>query len=326
MVGTVREDASSTQYAFDWQITGPEADGPDVSDAQRSVDALVADALRYRSSAAYAELLEFVGRFRFYSPFNAMLVHLQMPGASFVAPPHRWRERYGRGVKPGQRPLVILQPFGPVMFVYDVGQTEREPNAKPLPSGVESPFTMPPMRGVSEALDATIEAAKLDGVRVSMVPVGSQRAGCIRSTPAGLTQGVQVGPGSGQLLQVPIRYEVEISRSFSPTERYATLAHELGHLYCGHLGTPHPKWWPSRARLDPEVQEFEAESVAYMACLRLDPDAQMAPYLADHLRDEEHVPRIGLDRVLKAASDIIRAGGRRAAPREGWRQVWGVQP
>jgi IrrE N-terminal-like domain len=322
MVESTAEDVSSTQYSFQMEVVRP-ADGPDVSDAQRSIDALVADAQRYRSSAAFSELLRFVGEFRFYAPFNAMLIHLQLPGAQFVAPAHRWRDEYGRHIKPGERALVILQPFGPVMFVYDVAQTEPGPHARPLPSRVEHPFAMPPMRGVTEALDMTVDNAKLDGVRVSSVAVGSSRAGCIRGTASGVTQEVHIGRSPARRVQVPVRYEIELSRAFSPTERYATLAHELAHLYCGHLGTPHPKWWPSRTRLDPAVQEFEAESAAFIACLRIDPHARMPPYLADYLRDEQHVPPIGFDRVLKASGEIIRAGQRTAKPREAWQQVWG---
>ena len=31
----------------------------------------------------------FTARFRRYSPYNALLIHAQMPGATFVAPPSR---------------------------------------------------------------------------------------------------------------------------------------------------------------------------------------------------------------------------------------------
>jgi len=64
-----------------------------------------------------------------------MLIHIQMPGAKFVAPPHRWLHEYGQRIKPGAHPLVILQPMGPVMFVFDVSDTEPLPNAPPrIPS------------------------------------------------------------------------------------------------------------------------------------------------------------------------------------------------
>src|SRR5438105_15746564 len=101
--------------------------------ARRALDELFSLARRYKSSAAYRELIEFVGRFRSYSPFNAMLVHVQMPGATFVAPAKRWIREHRRKIKPGARPIVILQPMGPVMFVFDVADTEPEKGAPPLP-------------------------------------------------------------------------------------------------------------------------------------------------------------------------------------------------
>src|SRR5208282_903912 len=101
--------------------------------SKRALDELFHHAARYRSSASYRELLDFVARFRSYAPFNAMLVHIQMEGARFVAPAHRWAKEYRRTIKPGGRPLVILQPMGPVMFVFDVADTDAGPNAPPLP-------------------------------------------------------------------------------------------------------------------------------------------------------------------------------------------------
>ena len=60
-------------------------------------------------------VMRFVGRFRFYSPFNAMLIYTQMPGAHFVCTALRWRRDYHREIKIGARPIVILQPMGPIL-------------------------------------------------------------------------------------------------------------------------------------------------------------------------------------------------------------------
>jgi hypothetical protein len=49
-----------------------------------ALDELFTLARIYNSSDAYLALMRFVGRFRFYSPFNAMLIYTQMPGARFV--------------------------------------------------------------------------------------------------------------------------------------------------------------------------------------------------------------------------------------------------
>jgi hypothetical protein len=103
------------------------ADTPaELKDTQKALDQLFTLTMQYQSSATYQELLSFVGRFRFYSPYNAMLVHVQMPGATFVASASRWLTKYSRRIKTGARPIVILQPKGPVMFVFDVSDTEGE--------------------------------------------------------------------------------------------------------------------------------------------------------------------------------------------------------
>ena len=137
------------------------------------MDELFRLAGEYKTSKEYYGLLKFVGQFRFYSPYNAMLIHIiQKPGAQYVAPAHRWLNRYRRRIKPGARPLIILQPMGPVMFVYDVSDTEPEKDAPPWPPEIERPFE--PRRGrVGSELALTIENAKRDGVRITKHDAGS---------------------------------------------------------------------------------------------------------------------------------------------------------
>ena len=78
---------------------------------KRALDELFASAGRYSSTQEFQELVEFTRRFRHYSPFNALLVHAQKPGATYVLRSSEWRDKYGRTVKPGARPLVALQPM-----------------------------------------------------------------------------------------------------------------------------------------------------------------------------------------------------------------------
>jgi hypothetical protein len=112
----------------------------DRESVQTALDELFALAGKYNSSEDYLELMRFVGRFRFYSPFNAMLIHTQMPGAQFACTARKWRRDYGREIKINARPIVILQPMGPVLFLFDVSDTAPLPNGRPLPRRVEDPF------------------------------------------------------------------------------------------------------------------------------------------------------------------------------------------
>jgi hypothetical protein len=85
----------------------------DQDSARTALDELFTLAGKYNSSDAYLELMRFVGRFRFYSPFNAMLIYTQMPGAHFVCTARRWRKDFRREIKISARPIVILQPMRP---------------------------------------------------------------------------------------------------------------------------------------------------------------------------------------------------------------------
>jgi hypothetical protein len=128
--------------------------------------------------------MQFIGRFRSYSTFNAMLIHTQMPGARFAATARRWHREFQRKIKVEARPLVILQPMGPVLFVFDVTDTDQLPDALPLPPWIEDPFGV--LAGeVGRQFEQTIENAKRDGVSVSERGDGSQRAGSIQDAVPG---------------------------------------------------------------------------------------------------------------------------------------------
>jgi len=273
--------------------------------AKRALDELFSLTRQYRSSKTYHELLQFVARFRYYSPFNAMLVHIQMPGARFVAPPRRWLNGYGRHINPGARPMVILQPMGPVMFVFDVSDTEGDP----LPPQVEKPFEVRAGK-VGGRLPRTIENTKRDGVAIHTAKLGSQQGGSI-GPARGPAKVLKFGKTT-----VPVRYALELSQDATEESRYAALVHELAHLYCGHLGTPNDKWWPDRRGLEHQVREFEAESVAYMVCTRLGISNPSEQYLAGYMGQQNETPPISLECVVKAAGLIETMGRETLKPRK----------
>jgi hypothetical protein len=276
--------------------------------ARTALDELFTLARKYNSSAAYFELMRFVGRFRFYSPFNATLIHTQMPGAHFVCTALRWLRDYHREIKIGARPIVILQPMGPVLFVFDVSDTAPLPNARSLPPKVVDPFQV--RNGeIGGQLALTIENAKRDGVRVSERVDGSQRAGSIQWAAAGQHLEVTiVKKPMPKSMQIPVWFELLLNSIHSAEARYGTLVHELAHLYCGHLGTPNDRWWPNRQNLSPAVREFEAESVSYLVCTRLGIDTASDEYLAAYVRKCPATPPISLDRVMKSVRLLEKMG------------------
>ena len=288
--------------------------------AKRALDELFTLTFQYKTSKAYHELMQFVARFQYYSPFNAMLVHIQMPGARYVAPPRRWVHEYGRRIKVSARPLVILQPMGPVMFVFDVSDTEPTEQAKPLPPEIDKPFEV--RKGyVGGSHKSVIDNAKRDGVRTNKSAEGSQSAGSIRRVAMDLriTQKFQKGVDKNReavFIDIPVKYDLLVNTKLSREAQYATIVHELAHLYCGHLGTPDDRWWPNRRGLKHDVQEFEAESVTFLVCSRLNIDNPSEKYLSGYVSNQEQVPSISLECVMKAVGLIETMSRLRIKPRK----------
>jgi hypothetical protein len=288
---------------FDDQPTHPES-----LESLKALDELFLIAGQFTTRAAYADLLHFIARFRMYSPFNAMLVHTQMPGARFVATSKRWWERYKHTIHPGARPITILRPKGPVLFVFDVSDTSPLPGAPELPESITNPFAI--HRGKENGeLGKTIENAKRDGVRVHQREFGSQYAGQIQPANTGdVFRLPERLPFKDKRETVPVRFELLLNSHQSHEEQYATLVHELGHLYCGHLGSPNQKRWPDRRKLDRQVEECEAESISYLVCTRLGIETPSAEYLAGYLGEGGMMPPISLETVIKMAGLIQRMG------------------
>lgn len=289
----------------------------DRADDKRALDELFLLARRYRTSREYVDLMKFIADFPAYSPFNAMLIHAQMPGAAFVAPASRWWKEYGRLVKPGERPIHTLQPKGPVMFVFDVSQTEQvEPRGTRLPTAVVAPFEVDG-RLVGSTLRWTIDNAKRDGVLVAPHHAGSMLAGSIGvARPGRMLSVLARKRPTVEYVNVPLRYQLLISDRLTPEARYATLVLELAHLYCGHLGTPGRDWWPDREGLSIQAREFEAESVSYLVCRRLGLRSGSEEYLAHYLDAGNEPPLISLECVLRTSGLIEEMGQGRLPPRE----------
>jgi hypothetical protein len=117
----------SEQMGFDLpeeEVTAPAAARLfHFEDCAGAIDQLFKNALESKGASAFDEFLKFVHGFNDLSVYNAMLVRVQRPGASAVGSRKHWAE-IGRWVKPDAVPVVILQPFGPVRFVFEVSDTE----------------------------------------------------------------------------------------------------------------------------------------------------------------------------------------------------------
>lgn len=264
-------------------------DQPDLfeADVARSLlDQLLADSRLYTKSADYRALLDFVIRLRNFAPFNAMLLQVQKPELSYAASAPDWRDRFGRAPKEGARPLVILWPFGPVAFVYDVLDTE----GAELPEDVSSFFAS---GGIDAMKITTLThlAGKRD-IELAFIDVGDRSAGSIQ---------VIKRPTKPK---DPSHYRLRINRNHGANVQFATLAHELGHLFLGHLGPDKALNVPQRARPDHSQMELEAESVAYLVCARNGVVSKSETYLKNHVKPDTNVDHLDLYQIMRATGQV----------------------
>jgi len=274
--------------------------------APAELDKLFAEVGTYRSTKEYGELLQFIRRFRRYAPYNAMLLHVQKPGSRYVASASDWEQRFNRRPIPGARPLVILRPFGPVAFVYELNDTEGDP----LPQEIEDPFM-----ALGEITDAKvedfIERAYFDGFGILMQNYGTDYAGqvsVIHETGTFMSKGVQ------KTFHIP--FAVAVNSNLNPAAKLATIYHELGHVYCGHLYNKDAKYLPQRYNLTHEQEEFEAESVCWLLCEREGIENPSAAYLSGYLENNDEIPPISIDTVLRAVGAVEQIWNKPLTPRK----------
>ena len=254
----------------------------EVQVARSLLDRLIGEARLYRTGEDYQDLLTFVARLRLFAPFNAMLLHLQKPGLTYAASQADWWGRFGRTLEPGARPLLVMRIFGPVALVYDVADT-RGPA---LPIDVD-PFAA--TGSVDESMLREFRARiKKKGIAVARVDAGAGSAGSI-----GMARAREAG-----------RYLMTVNRNHAPPAEFTTIAHELAHLFLGHLGEDKRLRIRSRPGLPPTQREIEAESVAYLVAERNGVESRSHPYLSTYVDAPGAAEALALDQIMVATGRI----------------------
>jgi hypothetical protein len=259
-----------------------------------TIDALVQQSKVYRNSEAFREMVDFMGRFRDYAPFNNMLVRVQNPSCSFYATAKDWRYRFERQLIEDARPLLILAPMHPVMLVYDLDQTEGKPVPKEL-------LEFSAVKGECNPLWLSHLVASAEGhrIKVDFKELSSTNAGFATSRASG-----------------GWKMRVAIDQRLDQASRLGVLCHELAHILLGHLGTDRDLWWPSRSNLTQRTVEIEAESAAHIVLTRLGLRGSSAEYLSRHLKGNELPPSVSIDLIAKVAGHLEKMVQTKMPPRK----------
>ena len=271
------------------------AEGGDAAQTyQSSIDDLFTRSRRFRRSKKFAAAVEFVAKFRDYSPYNNMLVYAQNPLVTHFATASHWRKSFGRTIKEEARGMLILAPRTPVLMVYDVGDTE----GPPLPEQMRV-FARTSGRFNPALLDRTVKNCERDQIQVRRLPMGELRGGFATNRAR----------EPGWKMRVGLRADLDEAAA------YAVLCHELAHIYLGHVGADRDGWWPFRMNLSEAVAEIEAESVAHVVCRRAGLRTGSVEYLSSFVEDSEDLDAISLDLISRVAGRLEDMGRRLLPPR-----------
>jgi len=272
-----------------------------------SMDKLFRIIENYRKSEYFLEMLRFCSRFKELSPYNALMVKTQMPVARYVLTQRQWAERYNRRPKRNARPLVILKKYGPVSYVYEIGDTENMQQMllgfykteEQILEELSHPYqtTGEVKHQLYENLTRSLAyyGVALDTFRVA-AGFGAQivKTKCKVKVRDIETNGY---------------YVISVNDRADESTAFASICHELGHLFCRHLAPPfqsEDKWWKLR-RPSWETREFEAEIVSFIICERYGIGNKSWEYLANVLGSQPTIPQdISVERVFKAANEVER--------------------
>lgn len=267
---------------------------------KENIDELQFLVKRQRDSKEFQKMLDFVGRSRHIAPYNAMLVEMQRPGATFVFSGKRWRE-FGRKVKPNAQQLITLQNFGPVQCLFDFPDTE------PIP-GVRAKDEVELM----EMWDSGLKSiqGEIDGISLKILIDNLPSYGVYldESFLAANTYGGYIMPYEHEIsiplnktdsLKTNSRFLISVNRQQTKTEKFHTICHELGHLFCNHQSYNVKK----KRQLSLKEREFEAETVAWLACKRWGVKNPSEEYLATYAPEGE-IPICSTELIMKAVNEI----------------------
>lgn len=232
---------------------------------------------------------------RFYaglSYFNSATIIAQRPGAGFAASEAVWQKHFGREIKPGANPLIVMKPFAPLDLYFEASDT-FSPDGYDLPEWIAKESSkLPEVPEIPFGLDSTAVARMLNnhGIYYDEREMGERLGGIMEyhETP------LRVDAYHSRITEsIQTHYAMVVNTRRSSIEKAAAVFHEIGHLLCGHLpqdaALKKINWVklsiPKRdfESLSAEQKEFEAETACMLIMNGLGFEYDRTKYLDGYL-------------------------------------------
>lgn len=270
---------------------------------RHAIDELFHRSLMFKNTKEYLDFFRFIGKVLHYSYYNATLVYSQNHDVIYFGTPSYWEKKFNRKVRPDARPYVIIVPFGPAALAYDLYETEGEETPDELlRKGFRGELFKVYGNFSEELLEKIIKNLAEYKIFVNHRHLRFNKAGETFYEEEGIIN-------------------IDITNKLNTPQEFSTLIHELAHHFLGHLGNNvlikekeitrgenkgkirQEKIIIKGRWVQPDIQEIEAETVAFLICSRRNLEKHPYEYLSFHLNDE-NIKEISVETIIKVADEI----------------------
>ena len=273
-----------------------------------SINSFFNRAIKLKDSGKIKKYFRFLKKVPNHAPFNNALVFIQNPDCGYYATASQWKKRFNRNVKIDARPMIVLFPFGPVEFVYDIINTEGDliTDEKILYWWRENGGTLD-----SRIIENTKKNLKALNVEYQQLKA-REYFEKVEYRTGGYAQKNHLDNELSIVLHP--RYSKE------RVEFYGVLCHEIAHILLGHLGSiklplkkekeKKKEIAKNRDWLLKHIKEIEAELVAWIVFNGLGIEKNSESYIASWIIEEKDAFNINMSNVLRVAGKIQEMGRR----------------
>lgn len=247
------------------------------------IDQLISSTGLYNNSHSVQQLLDFTVRMRAFSPFNALLLHIQKPNLTHAATAEDWWMEFGRIPRSGAQPALIVRVLGPVDFVFDISET----NGHAVP---DQAFAFSPLGVLDDwRFRELLTAIKRDKFELVELEDADPQDGWIK-----LAVESPFPRGKNQ-------YQLAYKPNLPAQVRFVNLAIEIGRLFLGHLGPDSGRIVKDRRETPQRLREVEAELVTFLVARRNGINLQTENFNRNHVGAFR---QLDLYTIMRAANSV----------------------